>query len=790
MDSVIRSVWRRVENHLAFFLTCLAVLLVFLCVLNRCSAWVQSWTSFDVCGTYALVALLAAFWVQIPRLKWQNVWYPISLGVLAFPFFCFALGSTGFLFGISITKWHGVLSLLLTLVTMAWFSETRKSFVVSCLLFSMIWGVSLFFAVIGWERREDAMIYHKPASEMLAKGWNPVWQEDLASYVTSNGGDPITFRYSHAAWFPKGLWVVNATLHRMTGTCDASTSIYPAMMPGCLILFYFMLQEWFLCWRWPALLLSAALALNPNIMLEELFTSMIDGPLGLCLLIFLFACILWLRTGRTCWLPFLIGSAVFGCSMKHNAPIFFAFMGFLYSLLYVWEFWRNRNRLRAASRGSAKAIAGAVAGSEESGQRFQLHVRFRTWLLALLAVPTLVTVFCFNPYVTNLLRHSSPFYPLHSFAPKTHPAEDILSIYYVRPDFRQADRVQRFLYTFLQNRIYFVSSLTDQSPEFTPRDVKFFQFRLNYDSIGIFPLMLIFSLPLLFFVRRWDFWMVLFVILLSTAIHPHFWWGRFVPQLWALPFLVFGFTYHEVCRPKCASAEERSLRFPVSFWERRWQWIFYVLMSWSVLIHMLIGCHMAYFQLLYAVSQDLYLEMARQNPEMVVIGGITRTVEGEKTELASHPVYFYHFNDFFKSMGYPNVHVTFLNLTVPETYDSSNFNRIIFIWPKSFYPDGKTPTKSVAEIPASVYHMLQIRWRQLACAWLQDGYPYAPPVTGPANPQAAWIQELKSKETSDIPRTFEGGPAAPSKPLRSETARTDSSQFPKETEKSVDGGEK
>ncbi|MDO4583344.1 MAG: hypothetical protein Q4D62_04495 [Planctomycetia bacterium] len=144
-----------------------------------------------------------------------------------------------------------------------------------------------------------------------------------------------------------------------------------------------------------------------------------------------------------------------------------------------------------------------------------------------------------NPYVTNTWNHTSPFYPLHTLDEVNHPKEDILAEWYTWDHFRDATPVQRFFYTHLiarQPMLLHVQTAKDFPIDI--EDLKFFSLDVDEYRCGIFSLLLVFSLGLLFFVQRWDHWLVIGGILLTIVIQPHSWWDRFIPQLYALPVLI------------------------------------------------------------------------------------------------------------------------------------------------------------------------------------------------------------------------------------------------------------
>ncbi|MDO4583345.1 MAG: hypothetical protein Q4D62_04500 [Planctomycetia bacterium] len=290
---------------------------------------------------YALLALLSIPCRKISQIP-EKYWYPICLGSLAFPFFCFLLGSLGFLIGIPLTKWHGVVALLMAVGVLWKLSPGRKVFVVNLLVVVGLWLGCLGMASLSRDRTYDGMVYHKPGAILMAEGWNPVWQADLSSFMIDKGWSPENIRYSHAAYFPKGQWVIVGVTYLLTGILDAGDYVNLLLILVSVVLFYHLLKEWLEISPTFALVGAFLLAFNV-IALEEINSGMIDGNMGLCFLLFLLSSIVWLKTGEKKWLPVVLGTAIYGCTLKHTAPVYFGLAGMLYSVPMMWEWVKNRN---------------------------------------------------------------------------------------------------------------------------------------------------------------------------------------------------------------------------------------------------------------------------------------------------------------------------------------------------------------------------------------------------------------------------------------------------------------
>ncbi|MFN7054670.1 hypothetical protein [Hyphomonas sp.] len=131
----------------------------------------------------------------------------------------------------------------------------------------------------------DGQHYHFEAIYALAKGWNPVHGPPDLPFI----GDPVTPWSIH---YPRGAWVFSANL-LAAGIPFTATKVLNclALLSAAAIIPALLLRLGFS--RIAALLLAAVILLNP-VLLAQFFTSMNDGLLGLCLLMFAAALTTWL----------------------------------------------------------------------------------------------------------------------------------------------------------------------------------------------------------------------------------------------------------------------------------------------------------------------------------------------------------------------------------------------------------------------------------------------------------------------------------------------------------------
>ncbi len=468
---------------------------------------------------------MAASFAKLEGL-FKNHWYAVTLGILCFPFFCFMLGSLGFLVKIPLTKWHGVAALAMTVGVIGYLSPTKKVFMGR---FAAFVGLQLFLLLTSSLHTDvdiDTNSYHKPAAYLLAGGWNPVWQENLHDYLSEHH---ITWwgHLSHARYFPKSLWIVTAVLYLMTGNISLGDYVNTAFMAALFPVALAALARWLSLRKWENVLAAALITLNP-IAIRHCFSGHVDGLLGTSLAIFLLSALMWLKTDQRRWIPLLMIPAIFGCLLKHSAPIYFGAIGAVYSLPVLWkclQSWRGKP---------------AVV-------KQWMRVSFRGWFAVMFGIFFAVLVLGFHPYVTNTWYHSSPFYPLHSFNQQLHPVEKPMDVCYAIDEFRDASTLQRFIFSHLLT----MQSWTGEEAVYAYPISKIGLLPNQPDAsfsgfTWIFSMAFATSLGLLFFVRGTDRWLILTAIVLSIVTQPHSWWARLIPQLWLFPILIFCFILSDV----------------------------------------------------------------------------------------------------------------------------------------------------------------------------------------------------------------------------------------------------
>ena len=141
--------------------------------------------------------------------------------------------------------------------------------------------LSIFFSRQFIDISWDGQWYHAEAIYHLANGWNPV----LHPFEFNPDGGAISSLW--VAHYPKVIWIIKASIYRLTGDFATTTSVnlmgILAMCFFCTSIFYQFTKKFSL-----ALLFGFLLGINP-VFIPQLFTNYADAFLGISLSILIMA---------------------------------------------------------------------------------------------------------------------------------------------------------------------------------------------------------------------------------------------------------------------------------------------------------------------------------------------------------------------------------------------------------------------------------------------------------------------------------------------------------------------
>lgn len=444
---------------------------------------------------------LAFAWNSVPRI-------PMAFIVLMFPTLAVVIASVGILFGQSVRGWQGLAAIAGCLV-LCLPGESRKGGMKRMLRFLLIVLAVFFidglFVVFSWW---DAQAYHVPATILLARGWNPVFDSTRELLVHAMKVDPFAFNAYHVAYLPRGGWIYSAVTYLMTGNVESGDTLilftalallgvvwkaYPRIFGGGRLLrFLFMLLTVFA----PGVIVS-------------LFCGAHDGSLYCLMLITLLSACVYRRTHEVRWLYYCAASLVLGCNLKFTGAVSACLCFLLFTLPITW----------------------AVLTGRKHGDVL------RKWLLAHVIGFLFAAVVGFSPYLTSWVHFGGPFYPQHSFDSGVTPPE-ITKDFELRNDDAAAmgyfGRITNaYLSKWAAHRYY--EWKLNKKP-FAPK--------FHLDQVGglgtPFRVVVMLTLLLLCLTRRCRAPWLIALIIITTFAQPAKYVGyvRYVPQFWAFPVLV------------------------------------------------------------------------------------------------------------------------------------------------------------------------------------------------------------------------------------------------------------
>lgn len=356
----------------------------------------------------------------------------------------------------------------------------------------------------------DGQHYHFQAIYALAEGWNPVHKSAPPPIV----GETIT---PWAVHYPRAIWVFSANIFA------AGLPLAMAKLSNLLVLFAAAalvsgaLFRAGYSWLFTLALTSAAI-LNP-IVLAQIWTSMNDGILALCILIFAVSMFTWIKQEDRGFLIAGVAAMMLALNLKFSAiPIFVILCAFACLGAYLM-------------RGLPKTYTVA----------------------AILFVPAFVAIFLlgWSPYMQNFLDQGHIFHPIMG-----KEAIDIMlgdsAAYDNTPDvLKEMPAVERFFFSLFSETHAGYETVPRLKLPFTvsPEELRAAG-GVDVRLAGFGPffsgsILLTLGTAILLYVRRAECGpaarVLLFVagaLLVSVILMPQNWWARYVPQFWFVPVCV------------------------------------------------------------------------------------------------------------------------------------------------------------------------------------------------------------------------------------------------------------
>jgi len=443
---------------------------------------------------------------------------PWELAVLVFPLATVFYAAAGFLVGLPVARWQAVFGLatsimLCLLGSGAGRHKAKKIGIVLLVLVAsvILSGVSVMYS------NTDAEIYHRPATMLMAAGWNPVF-DAAADRVAAFEQPNQRLNVLHVTYLPRAFWIFGAALYRTVGFVEAADTLN---ILACILSFFMVSRLLARLLGMVGMTRHAAavlLAVSPAVA-GGMFGGSSDSTLYSLFLIATSAATLYLATGGIQWLAFVALAFPLIANLKFTGVVVCGVITFVYLLGCLLQ-WRSGR-----------------AGAE-------LPVR---WLMAVTASVGLAAVIGFSPYITSWVRYGGPFYPAHTFDKRVPTSSRITEDFLLmNDDAKRMGYAGRFSYAYLSESV--TLSLYGRGADggrFAPK----FQVGGGVGGFGaVFRAAFVMSLILLPFARVGRLGYLLACILLTVLLQPTMYVGyaRYVSQFYAFPMVVFMAFAHRV----------------------------------------------------------------------------------------------------------------------------------------------------------------------------------------------------------------------------------------------------
>ncbi len=387
----------------------------------------------------------------------------------------------------------------------------RMSLVVAALLVLLV-AASAWISRAFYDVSFDGQAYHQEGVYQLAHGWNPLFARHHISPIS-------VFRNVILNHYPKGPWIVAASMYRLTGRIE--TGKFANLLLVCaafsLALAAFAGSRKKLS-AWPVAM-AVLVAANP-VALCQLCTFYVDGQMAslfVCLAALCFLC----AADCNAWVNLLLfEAAILIIQVKFTGLVYVTvlFAGFL--ALLAW-------------------------------QKRPLRKPFSTAVLAL-GVGTFV--FGMNPYVFNILENGHPFYPF--FGRGDFPNFSLTND--TPPDFLEANREANLAASIFSRSRVWPPESTLKTPWQVDRS-EWRQFQepdVRTGGFGpLFPAALVLSLAFLAIrlqrggAAPWMATAIILIIIASVLPVHACWWARYAPQVWLVPLVALAPLGGAVARP-------------------------------------------------------------------------------------------------------------------------------------------------------------------------------------------------------------------------------------------------
>lgn len=415
----------------------------------------------------------------------------IALFFLIFLFVLFTVSNVGFFIKLNLNLYY----VLISFAVAFFYIYKSGNFLKKAIIILLLLFLSFLFSNFFIDTSFDGRCYHFTIENMFKLGFNPFWIKDSSNWLNSNN---MYYNHLFALSYPNAAELLRANFYLIFNNMESSKVINFFFVFSLLFYsFYFFSRK---LTKVKSVILTLCVCCC-SVLLCQINTKMIDFVLY-CLFCFQLFSILLIQKNKDLKFNYaiLIMASVLSVAVKYTGLLNTLI---IYFLFIFYKFDKKK-------------------------------------LLSFVSVVFLSLILCAQPYILNLKKHESPFYPSFGknnldFMTKQNPKE-----FYGKP----------YIYKFIRSMFSSVSDARMNNP-LTPDIYWKVPFTSHYDMpfgaedvrisgfghlfSGIF-LLSLFLTAYLFAKRKGIFALVL--IYLTVLLNPVCWWARFVPQLHLLPVII------------------------------------------------------------------------------------------------------------------------------------------------------------------------------------------------------------------------------------------------------------
>lgn len=427
----------------------------------------------------------------------SSIAYATGVGLIVAIILIYLIATTGFFVGIAVNPYITVVSVILSLCSIYFFSY-RQCFLKSATLIIIVWIIAIGISSCLYDYSWDGIEYHQVTIFDLMSGWNPI----------ENPDGTLSLWGKHYA---RAFEVISACISTLTGNIESGKSVNFILPIATFCILYSRLPDYIPGISFRNRLGLSLVAILNTVWLVQALSFYVDFPLYYYILMTIIL-VIDIERGYNSQLSAILLSGIIILAVETKFTHMF-YEAFTIGCVLLPLYFINRSSFK------------------------------RVFIISFFAASAGIAIFGFNPYITNIIFHDNPFYPLMG-----EDAVDIMS--YNTPE----------LY-FGHNRVInFLLSI------YSPADIPVVDSRIGGFGVAFF---VIFTFSILFLIyravkmRRLDLISYVAVMVgISCVIFRESWWARYIPQFWL--FLPLAYYATLITPPKLSF--RRMVRILAIFW--------------------------------------------------------------------------------------------------------------------------------------------------------------------------------------------------------------------------------